>query len=103
MTGQLAVVIDGSIHSVAGSLPGPGASLNFRWSWAIHFGRRLLLPTTGLVEAKLLFALDLHDSRILAYDLYRAKAHAADCACDAPQDLVAWAGLGPNLAPAGKN
>jgi hypothetical protein len=103
MTGQLAVVIDGSIHGVAGSFPGPDSCLNFRWSWTIHFDRRLLLATTGLVEAKLLFALDLHDSRILDYDLYRPKTHAADGACDAPQNLVAWAGLGLNLAPAGKN
>jgi hypothetical protein len=71
--------------------------------WTIHFDRRLLLPTTGLVEAKFLFALDLHYSRILDYDLYRPETHAADGACDAPQNLVAWVGLGLNLAPAGKN
>jgi hypothetical protein len=70
---------------------------------AIHYARRLLLPTRGPVEAKFLFALDLHDSGILDYDLDRAKPHAADGAYDAPQKLVGWVGLWLKLAAASNN
>jgi len=59
--------------------------------------------TAGLVEAKLLLALDLHDSRILDYDLYRAKTHPPDGVGDAPQNLVTWLGLSLAVARAGRN
>jgi hypothetical protein len=65
----------------------------------IQSDRRPELPATVLVEAKFLFALDLHDSRVLDYDLDRAKADADDRIGDTPQDLVARIGLGLTVMP----
>jgi hypothetical protein len=47
------------------------------------------LSTAWLVEAELFLALDLNHTRILDYDLDRAKADATDCVGDTPKDLVA--------------
>jgi hypothetical protein len=66
----------------------------------IHFDRRRELSATIPVEAKFLFPLDLHDPRVLNNDLDRAKAHAADCAYDAPEDLVAVVELRLHFAAA---
>jgi len=51
------------------------------------------LPATGLVEAKFFLALDLHDSRVLDYNLYRSEAHTAYRIDNALEDLVARVGL----------
>jgi len=97
MSGRLAVGDWRLCHDAPESFPGPGSSQKFSIDAAIQ------LPAAILVEAKFLFALDLHDSRILDHYLDRPKTHATDSARDPPDNLVAWAGLGLSLAPAVKN
>jgi hypothetical protein len=99
MTGQLAV----GDYRLCHGAPDPSlvrAPLNSMAVAKIHFDRRRELSATVPVEAKFLFPLDLHDPRVLDHDLDRAKTHAADCAYDAPEDLVAVLELRLNFAAA---
>ena len=97
MSGRLAVGDWRLCHDAPKSFPGPGSSQKFSIDAAIQ------LPTAILVEAKFLFALDLHDPRILDYDFDRAEAHAAYRLDDALQDFVARIGFGLDFAAVGQN